>query len=127
MKKLNVKTYSTWLKKVTTAVGNKMVKPRENRQLLARILIIQQSHPQLVDKLMETIGKCEIAVAPRSLFSPNGTLLIPSDKSSFMKEIEHYYRPTVGNNLEIAVSDGDGSRDNAESEMDDRPASTDPQ
>ena len=31
-----------------------------------------------------------MAVIPRSLFASDGTLLIPSDKSSFMKEIEKY-------------------------------------
>ena len=55
VKKLKLKTYSTWMKKASIAVGNKVVKLREDRQLLARFLVIQQSRPQLVDKLPEMI------------------------------------------------------------------------
>ena len=66
VEKLKLKTYSTWMKKATIAVGDKVVKPREDRQLLARFLVIQQSRPQLVDKLAETIRKYEMAVTPRS-------------------------------------------------------------
>ena len=125
VEKLNLKTYSTWLKKATIAVGNKVVKLHEDRQLLAQFLVIQQSRPQLVDKLAETIGNYEMAVTPRSLFATDGTLLIPSDKSSFIKEIEQYSKPAVGDDLEIAVSGGDDSREGAEPKMDDRPVSTD--
>ena len=53
--------------------------------------------------------------------------MIPTDKSSFIKEIEQYSRPAVGGDLEIAVSGGSDSREEAETEMDDRPVSTDPQ
>ena len=123
---LKLKRYSTWMTKATIAVGDKLLKLREDRQLLARFLAIQQSRPQLIDKLVETIGKYEMAVTPRSLFATDGTLLIPTDKSSFMKEIEQYSRPAVGGDLEIAVSGGNDSRE-AETEMDDRPVNNDPQ
>ena len=69
IKKLKLKTYSTCLEKSTIKVGDKVVKLREDRQLLARFLVIQQSRPQLVDKLQETIGNYEMAVIPRSLFA----------------------------------------------------------
>ena len=65
------------MKKATIAVGEKVIKLREERQLLAQLLVIQQLHPQLVDKLAETIGKYEMAVTPRSLFATDGTFLIP--------------------------------------------------
>ena len=91
VKKLKLKTYSTWMKKASIAVGNKVVKLREDRQLLARFLVIQQSRPQLVDKLPETIRKYEMDVTPRSPFATDGTLLILSDTSSFMKEIMQYF------------------------------------
>ena len=115
------------MKKATIAVGDKVVKLLEDRQLLARFLVIQQSRPQLVDKLAETIRKYEMAVTPRSLFATDGILLIPTDRSSFMKEIEQYSRPAVGGDLEIAVSGGNDSREEAETEMDNRPVSIDPQ
>jgi len=115
------------MKKATIAVGDKVLKLREDRQLLARILIIQQSRPQLVNKQAETIGKYEMAVTPRPLFATDGTLMIPTDKSSFLKEIQQYSRPVVGGDLEITVSAGSDSREEAETVMDDRPVSTDPQ
>ena len=74
----------------------KLVKLREDRQLLARFLVIQQSRPELVDNLGDTIGNFEMAVTPRYLCATDGTLLIPSDKSSFMKEIESYTPPITG-------------------------------
>ena len=126
VEKLKLKTYSTWLKKATIAIWNKVVKLREDRQLLARFLVIQQSRPQLVDKLAETIGNYEMAVTPRSLFATDGTLLIPSDKSSFMKAIEQYSRPAVSDDLEITVSGGNDSHEETEPEPG-RPLSTGPQ
>ena len=77
------------------------MKLREDRQLLARFLVIQQSHPNMVDKLGNTIGYYEATVTPISPFATNGTLLIPSDNSSFMKEVERYSPPPLsklGNN-----------------------------
>ena len=44
-----------------------------------------------------------------------------------MKEIEQYSRPSVGGDLEIAVSGGIDYREEAETEMDDRPVNNDPQ
>ena len=55
----------------------------------------------MVDKLGDTIGNYEMPVTPRSLFSTDGTLLIPSDNSCFMKEVERYLPPPLsklGNN-----------------------------
>ena len=50
----------------------------------------------------DTIGNYEMTVTPRSLFATDQTLLIPSDKSSFMKEVEQYSPPPplckLGNN-----------------------------
>ena len=97
------------MKKAPIAVGDKVVKLREDRQLLDRFLVIQQSRPQLVDQLAETTGKYEMAITPRSLFATDRTLLMPTDKSSCMKEIEQYSRPAVGGDLEIAVSGGNDS------------------
>ena len=43
-------------------VGDKVIKLREERELLGRFLIIQDSCPHLVPKLEETIGKYEMAM-----------------------------------------------------------------
>ena len=88
MKKVKLKTFSTLKKKIPCKVGNKLVKLREDRQLLARFLIVQQSRPSMIESLSETIGMYEFSVVPRSLFSSDGLLLLPTDKSSFVHEIE---------------------------------------
>ena len=42
--------------KTTLKVGDKVVKLREERELLAQFLIIHQSRPQLLLNLPQTIG-----------------------------------------------------------------------
>ena len=51
--------------------------------------------------LDEIIGRHEIGVVPRSICSNDGSLLIPSDKSSLMKVIENMSGPVniENNNL----------------------------
>ena len=67
MKKLKLKTFSNWMEKTEICVGDKVIKLREERQLLGIFLIIQGSQPELVPKLEKTIGEYEMSVVPRSL------------------------------------------------------------
>ena len=62
MKKLNLKAFSNWMDKKKVQEGDKIIKLREECELLGRFLIIQGSHPHLVPKLEETIGKYEMAM-----------------------------------------------------------------
>ena len=61
---MNLKAFSNWMDKEKVQVGDKVIKLREERELLGRFLIIQGSHPHLVPKLEETIGKYEMAMVP---------------------------------------------------------------
>ena len=90
MKKLKLKSFSNYMGKTKVRLGDKVVKLREERQLFGRFLIIQGSRPELVPKLEETIGQFEMSVVPRSLFAVDGTLYIPSDKSSLMNILEGF-------------------------------------
>ena len=76
LKKLKLKTHSTGMAKQKVRVGDKIIKLREERQLL----VIQQSRPELVPKLPDTIGDYEMSVVPRSMFANCGSLLIPTDE-----------------------------------------------
>ena len=76
---------STWMKKTKVRVGDKVIQLREERLLLAQLMIIQQIRK--ID-MRSVIGMYEMAVIPRSLFSTEGGLLIPPDKSSFIHCIE---------------------------------------
>ena len=69
-------------------VGDKVIKLREERELLGRFLIIQGSHSLLVPKLEEAIGKYEMEIVPRSLCASDRTLLLTADKANLMKALE---------------------------------------
>ena len=66
------------------------MKLREDRQFLARFFVVQQSRPTIIASLQETIGTYEFSVIPRYLFSSDGLLLIPNDKSAIIHCIEEY-------------------------------------
>ena len=55
MKKMKLKTFSTCQKKTNCKVGNKVVKLTEDRQLLARFRVVQQSRTSMTHS--ETIGR----------------------------------------------------------------------
>ena len=59
--KLKLKMSSNWMEKSKFTVGDKVIKLREERQLFARFLIIQQSRPDKIMKIdirqrVETLG-----------------------------------------------------------------------
>jgi len=88
MKKMKLKTFSTWMAKTLVSVRDKVIKLREERQFLARFLVIQQSHPKLVPRLPVNIGNYEMSVTPRSKFVSDGSLFIPIDKASIIHAVE---------------------------------------
>ena len=61
MKKLKLKTFSNFMQKIKLHLGDKLIKLREEHELLGRFLIIQGSRPELVPKLEETIGEYEMS------------------------------------------------------------------
>ena len=88
MKKMKLKSFANWMEKAKVRVGDKVIKLREERQLLGRFLIIQKSRPELVPKIEKVIGEYELSVVPRSLCNIDGSLHIPTDKASLMHAIE---------------------------------------
>ena len=86
MPNIKLKTYNTGLNKMIYDIfGHKDVKLHEDRHLLACFLITKQSQPEPVEKLGNILGTNEMVIIPRSLFASDGSLLIPNDKSSFLK------------------------------------------
>ena len=90
MVKMKLKMFSTCNKKVKCGLSDKMVKLREDRSLLVRFLVVKQCRSELGASFKEAIGQYEFSVVPRSLFPSDGMLLLPSDKSSFMKVIKEF-------------------------------------
>ena len=74
--------------KTLVSVGDKVIKLREERQLLAGFLVIQQSRTELVPRLPATIGNYEMWVIPRSMFVSDGSLFIPTHKAPIMHAVE---------------------------------------
>ena len=88
IKKLKLMTFCNWMQKTKLRVGDKVIKLREERELMGRFLIIQGSRPDLIPKLEETFGEYETSVVPRSICAVDGSLYIPGDKVSLMPAIE---------------------------------------
>ena len=102
-------------KKTSCNVSNKLVELREDRELLARFLVVHQARPSMIQSLSDTIGKYAFYINPRSLLSSDGLLLIPT-KSAFVHAIEEFIiEPScesVGNTVIIDASDGRQDRYN---------------
>ena len=60
MKKFKLKTFSSLTGKIRVTVGQKVIKLREERELLGRFLIILESRPELIPKLEDTIANFEM-------------------------------------------------------------------
>ncbi|CAB4011170.1 Hypothetical predicted protein [Paramuricea clavata] len=75
------------------------------KQLLARFLVIQRSRPELVQKLNDVIGTYEFSTIPRALFSADGQLLIPTDKSAVVKTLESHVDFENHADVEIEISE----------------------
>ena len=72
---------------IKTKTGEKVIKLREELEVLGRILIIQRSRKELVPKFEEIIGNFELSVAPPSLCAVDRSMYIPTDKASLMHAI----------------------------------------
>ena len=66
--------------------GGKLVKIKEERGLLQRLIVISRSRPQL--DLKKCIGMYEFGVVPRSLFASDGTVLLAYDKAKILHHLE---------------------------------------
>jgi len=71
-----IMTFSNWMEETKVRLGKKVIKLRDERELLGRFLIIPESRPELDLKLEDTV--------PRSICAIDGSLYIPLDKPSLM-------------------------------------------
>ena len=72
-----LKTFKTSNTMIEMNAGGKLVKVKEERGLLARLIVISRRRPQL--DLKECIGTYEYGVVPRSLFASDATILLAYD------------------------------------------------
>ena len=74
------------MKSTKVKIGDQTMELREDRGLFARMLIVANSRP--VMSLEASIGKYELSVVPRALFSADGLMNHCSDKSQIMTILE---------------------------------------
>ena len=86
MKKLSLKLFRNSSKLVKTKIGDKVIELHEERNLLARFLIIMRSRPEI--DMKEAIGQYEFSAVPRSLFSADGEMILAYDKASILHALE---------------------------------------
>ena len=95
IKLAKTKTMNTWMNKIEIKIDDKVIKLREERHLLARFLIIQQSRKL---DLQNAIGNFEMSLIPRALFTNDCNLYIPACKSKMISLIEDL--PSAANEVE---------------------------
>ena len=72
-----LKTFKTSNAMIEMNADGKLVKVKEERGLLVRLIVISRSRPQL--DLKECIGTYEFGVVPRSLFASDAAILLAYD------------------------------------------------
>lgn len=109
MKKVNLKMFKDNGKKVKCKLEKKVVELHEERSLLTRFLLILKARSEIID-ISKVMGEYEFTAIPRSLFTSDGLLNIPTDKSEIMSATEVQADTTIPvNNSDIskvAVIDG---------------------
>ena len=66
--------------------GGRLVKVKEERGLLERLIAMSRSIPQL--EMKEFIGTYEFGVVPQSVFATYGTVLLAYDKAKILHHLE---------------------------------------
>ena len=102
--KPKIKSFSTWMPKTRVSIGDKVIKVREERHLMGRMLVIHEYRPDLVPPLEDTIKQYEMSVIARMFCGVDGSLYIPYDKSSLMKGVLNMNR--VGDILDSNTDTG---------------------
>ena len=90
---LRIKIFTNHMLKTKLKVGETVIKLRDEQQLLGRFLLILEYRPGIVPKLDYTIGNYEMSLIVCSLCSNDGTLFIPSYKSTLMNSMADMNSP----------------------------------
>ena len=91
LKKRKLPTFSENCASVKVKLKDKVATLREERRLLTRFLMAYRERPEV--DLPTHLGEYEFSVVPRSMFNSDGRMLLATDKSSVMHEIEKMLEP----------------------------------
>ena len=86
VKKLKLGCFKKTSVQSNICILDKIVKVKEERQLLQRFIVAARSRDDL--DFSDCISNYEMRLIPRSLFSPDGSLLLASDKSKMVCHLE---------------------------------------
>lgn len=96
-------------KKIKCKLEKKVLELHEERSLLTRFMLILKARPEIMD-ISGAIGEYEFTAIPRSLFTSDSLLNIPTDKSEIMSATEIQADITIPVNdneiSKVAVIDG---------------------
>ena len=99
MKRRHLQVWNSVGKQVRVKVDEKMIELKEDRNLFARMLLVSKSRKEI--DLAETIGKHELSVVPRALFTPDGTMLHCRVKSDLMAILEQLPEQVISTNHSV--------------------------
>ena len=100
MVKRKLPTFAETTKKVNVKV-NKLVQLKEEKKLMTKFIIASRKREDI--NLPYYFGTNKFSVIPRSLFRPDGTMLLDTDKSTVMHEIEKATESDRGNNVDLNI------------------------
>ena len=97
IKKEKLSTFVSNNKSVTVTVDNQVIKIKEERKFMNRLLVASRTRPDI--DLPKYLGEYEFSVTPSSLFAPDGILLLTKDKSVVAKELRNFQTETEAQEL----------------------------
>ena len=101
MVKRKLPTFAETTKKVNVKVNNKVVQLKEEKKLMTKFIIASRKREDI--DLPYYFGTNKFSVIPRSLFRPDGTMLLDTDKSTVMHEIEKAIESDRGSNVDLDI------------------------
>ena len=87
MVKRKLQPFPETTKKVNVKVNNKVVQLKEEKKLMTKFIIASRKREDI--DLQYYFDTYEFSVIPNSLFRPDSTMLLDTDKSTVMHEIEN--------------------------------------
>ena len=101
MVKWKLPTFAETTRKVSVKVNNKVVQVNEEKKLMTKFIVASRKWEDI--DLPYYFGRYEFSVIPRSLFRPDGTMLLDIDKSTVMHKIEKAVESGRDNNVDLNI------------------------
>ena len=101
MVKRKLPAFAETTKKINVKVNNKVVQLKKEKKFMIKFIIASRKQEDI--DLPYYFGKYEFSVTPCSLFRPDGTVLLDTDKSTVMHETGKATESDRGNNVGLNI------------------------